>query len=108
MTVHKIGSDQIRPATGLRPAGPGASREGVGRDGGAAPGSGEARPARADEVEISTEGRALAARMLGSDTSPARDLDLVRSRIERGHYDAPEVAEEVGRRLLASGDLETA
>ncbi len=99
MSIHKIGSDLIRP---FGPKG--------GRDAGAAKerddGAGAARPERADRIEISAEGRSLAARMLGAELAPAGDLDEVAARIRAGFYDDPAVLDEVARRLLESGDLD--
>jgi anti-sigma28 factor (negative regulator of flagellin synthesis) len=61
---------------------------------------------RADKVEISDAGRALAAR--GGDASsgldPAR-AERIRGRILSGAYDTLEVVDAVARRLIDSGDL---
>ncbi len=66
-------------------------------------------PDRADKVEISAEGKALAAQQLQAEErteglSPER-LEVIRRRMEDGTYDSPQVAEAVARKLLDSGDL---
>jgi anti-sigma28 factor (negative regulator of flagellin synthesis) len=68
------------------------------------------RAERADRVDISSEGRAQALEDARRNALPAARgsdrLDEIRARIEAGTYDTPEVAEEVARKLLASGDLD--
>lgn len=69
-----------------------------------------ASPGRSDRVEISQEGRVLSSQ--GSDQTDEGQaltqerLAEVRSRMDAGTYDAPEVAEEVARQILISGDLD--
>ena len=63
-----------------------------------------ARVERADRIDISVEGRALAAANAAG-ASPER-LEQIRERLASGYYDASQVADEVARGLLASGDLE--
>lgn len=64
--------------------------------------SGASRPAlpRDDSVQISSVGRELASGNL----DPER-VDELRENIRRGRYDQPGVAEDVARRILASGDV---
>ncbi|HEX6037815.1 flagellar biosynthesis anti-sigma factor FlgM [Longimicrobium sp.] len=61
-----------------------------------------------DRVELSSEARALAARLdqpgEGRELTPERIAEL-RQRIRDGVYDTPDMAEEVARRVLDSGDL---
>lgn len=100
MSIHKIGSDLVRPLPqregGL--AGKKSSAEGP------SPGG---RPERADRVGFSEEGLALAAQgHIGTEELSPQRLDALRERIAGGFYDAPAVAEEVARRILASGDME--
>jgi len=74
-----------------------------------------ARPEQADRVEISQEAREQAqeAGLLEESGGPgasssaerADRLEEIRLRIRSGSYNTPEVAEEVARRLLDSGDL---
>ena len=65
---------------------------------------------RSDRVEISQEGRVLSSQ--ASDQSEEgmaltqERLTEVRQRMDAGTYDAPEVAEEVARQILISGDLD--
>ncbi len=64
---------------------------------------------RGDRVEISEAGRVLSSRasplneLLSIQTSER--LAQIQERIDSGAYDTPEMAEEVARRLLDSGDL---
>jgi hypothetical protein len=99
MSIDKIGSDFLRSLV------PGQIRDGRERveDDGAEE---RQNPQRGDRVELSAEGRALAARMhAGGDTiSVGRAVELT-GRIESGVYDDPSVAEEVARRIHDSGDL---
>ncbi len=65
---------------------------------------------RSDKVEISQEGRVLSSQGSGGlDEGSAltqERLAEVRQRMDAGTYEAPEVAEEVARQILISGDLE--
>jgi anti-sigma28 factor (negative regulator of flagellin synthesis) len=99
MTIHKIGSDMIRPSP---------LRDAVSRERKAGHESTERAQQRADSVGFSEEGLALAeqARSLEHSLSPER-LEQIESRIASGYYDDPSVAYEVARRLLASGDLDS-
>lgn len=98
MSIHKIGSDLVRPAG---PKGP---------DHAAASGSKHAdgeeprRVDRADRVDISAEGRELAARL--TEGEELSRTDRARARMERGYYDDPSVAQAVAERLIDSGDLD--
>ena len=99
MTIHKIGSDIIAPLVpkGSKPAGPKAD----GQEGRAS------KAPRTDQVGFSAEGLALAERTLSVEEglSPER-LGEIQSRIADGFYDSPEVAGEVARRLVDSGDFD--
>lgn len=99
MSIHKVGSGLLRSL---------APRVVNGEERGAAPRDepGDARSARSDEVQISAQGRELAAQASasGASLSQAR-IDEIRDRIERGHYDEPAVAETVARRMLERGDI---
>lgn len=100
MSIHKIGSDLVRPLPqregGLSP-----------RKASAAGTPSQGRPERSDRVGFSEEGLALAARdHLGADELAAQRLETVRERIAGGFYENPAVAEEVARRILASGELD--
>jgi len=55
---------------------------------------------RGDSVEISAEARGLASEGL----DPERLVEI-RENIRQGRYDQPGVAEDVARRILASGDV---
>ena len=98
MTINNIGSDSVRHE-GSKPT-QGAERvddqQRVIQD--------LARVERADRIDISVEGRALAAAGAAG-VSPER-LEQIRERLAGGFYDASQVADEVARGLLASGDLE--
>lgn len=102
MSIHKIGSDLIRPhgARGVRDAASEERSPGA-RENAANPNQ---RSERSDRVQISAEGRELAARILDGAASETR-LEDIRARIERGYYDDPVVVEETARRILESGDL---
>lgn len=54
-----------------------------------------------DSVEISAEGRELAA----LDAGRAERLLVIQARIKQHFYSSPSVQHDVARRLLASGDL---
>lgn len=55
---------------------------------------------RADSVEISQQGRDLAATGL----TPER-VEEIRGKIQDGVYNRPGTAEDVARRIIASGDV---
>lgn len=98
MTINNIGSDGVRregsiPAEKMES---GDDPQRVVQD--------IARVERADRIDISVEGRALAAAGAAG-VSPDR-LEQVRERLANGFYDASQVADEVASGLLASGDLE--
>jgi len=98
MTVNPIGGPLFRPDK------PG----GLGSDDGDQGDHGHVREVdaspRSDRVELSNEGRALAADEGESELNAARLLE-VQNRIDEGFYDRPEVVEETARRILLSGDL---
>ena len=66
---------------------------------------------RSDKVQISDAGRAMAARLeeVGTGGTPAElsseRADQIRTRILEGAYNSVDMAGEVARRILASGDL---
>ena len=66
---------------------------------------------RSDKVLISDAGRAMAARLdeVGAGGAPAElsaeRADQIRTRILEGAYNSLDMADEVARRILASGDL---
>ena len=62
---------------------------------------------RADSVQISDAGRALAEGAHGpdGDSLSAEELNELRQLVVGGKYDNPEVIAEVARRMSASGDL---
>jgi hypothetical protein len=99
MSIHKLGSDLIRPR-GAAPTsadGPSPSRK---------KGADAAATHRADRVELSQEGLELAARLAEAapglgDTRRA----TIRERIDRGFYGEPFVAEAIASRILQAGDL---
>jgi hypothetical protein len=89
MSVNKIGMDPVQPYGTGRPASA-ADAEGK-------PTQRAQRPAgrtRTDQVGLSAEGLSMAAR-----------LAEVEARVAQDYYADPTVADEVARRLLASGDL---
>jgi hypothetical protein len=92
MSIHKIGSDLVRPLPS-KETGP-AERKAEGEA------NGSARKARADHVGFSAEGLAMA------ELAHSDRLATVEARIANGFYDDPQVADEVARRLLQSGDLD--
>ena len=63
-------------------------------------------PERGDKVDISREGRSLAA-MNEAGTAPLPEARLaeIRALIESGHYERPELLSELADRLMDSGDL---
>lgn len=98
MSIHKIGSDLVRP---LRTEGPTHSATAADKD------SDELkRVERADRVEISDRGRELAASSLESAAEARAPQETVKSRIESGFYNDPAVVEKVASRLIMSGDLD--
>jgi hypothetical protein len=103
MTIDNVRPDPIRQ-TGARQI-----REPYGDTSGPRPVRGTESVARVDRIEISDEARALAAQNAGEATrtdglSPERISEIQR-RIENRFYDAPEVIDQVARRILARGDL---
>lgn len=94
MSIDRIG-------TGFVPARQTKESAEAERPGGQEP-SGATRPVRerADSVEISTQGRSLAR----GELDPAR-LEELRGKVRDGTYNRPNVAENVARRILASGDV---
>ncbi len=98
MTIINIGSDIVRHE-GSKPTQ--AAEHGDGQQRAV---EDIARVERADRIDISVEGRALAAANAAGAT-PER-LEQIRERLASGYYDASQVADEVARGLLASGDLE--
>jgi hypothetical protein len=65
---------------------------------------------RADRIEISAEGRRLAAQQSTAGAHRPEPLtteraQAIRQRIDSGAYDAPEVLETVARRMLERGDV---
>ena len=100
MSIHKIGSDLIRP---FGPKGPKPAEQES--DGEAKEGS--KRSDRSDRAGFSAEGLAMAAlvRNVEAELSSER-LEQIESRVASGFYDQPEVAGEVARRLLEAGELD--
>ena len=100
MSIHKIGSDLIRPAGSRGPHGTSESSKRADTEE-------VQRVERADRVEISAEGRELATRLLAQDSTLSKsERASVSARIEDAFYDDHEVAEAVAERLFASGDLD--
>ena len=68
-----------------------------------------AAASRADQVQISDAGRALAAQVEGKDGAreglSAERVSEIRQRIYEGAYNSVEVVEEVARRMLERGDV---
>ena len=94
MSIHKIGSDLVRPlpSKGTSPA----ERKAEGES------SGKPVPrGRTDQVGFSAEGLALA------ELAQNDRLATIEARVENGFYDDPQIADEVARRLIASGDLDS-
>ena len=88
MTVHNIGSGFIRSID----AKDAQEADRQGKDGKS---GSSVRTERADQVGLSAAGLALAAK-----------ASEIEARIADGVYDDPAMAEEVARRILASGDLD--
>lgn len=103
MTINHILPSEIRANELKRSNGAEQSRT-KGKAQEASPGS------RSDRVEISQEGRILSAKANeateGAQSLSQDVLEEIQKRIEDGTYDSPEVAEEVARQILNSGDLE--
>lgn len=101
MYVNGMGPNGARGpdgASGPRPP-DGADGAGTHRNGTPAP------PDRADRVEISAQGRALAeAETEQVGLLPALIVRM-RGRLASGFYDRPDVMAETARRILESGDL---
>jgi hypothetical protein len=98
MTIHDINSGAIRS---------GGSHDPKRVDGGgdADEVSSVSRVERVDRVEISEEGRALAAAAEVGESMSPEHASQINARIADGTYDTAEVAEEVARRILDSGDV---
>lgn len=94
MTIDRIGYGSLGPRGTEGPAE--AERPG-GRD---ASGASRTTRERTDSVQISSEAREMAAGGL----TPER-IEELREKIRDGAYDRPNVAEDVARRILASGDV---
>jgi len=92
MSIHKIGSDLVRPLPARRAGDAEAKPE-------AKPGQGQAPKGRSDQVGFSAEGLAMA------EFSQSERLATIEARIANGFYDDPQIADEVARRIIASGDL---
>ncbi|MFQ5537733.1 MAG: flagellar biosynthesis anti-sigma factor FlgM [Gemmatimonadota bacterium] len=99
MSIHKIGSDLIRPS------GPGGAEKEDRARRRAKASPGEEPQARGDRVELSPEGLARAAQLDAKEEMDTDRLAEIRSRIQSGFYDSEHVAEAVAGRLLHSGDL---
>ena len=95
MSIHKIGSDLVRPTGPKGPTRASASSHDDGVE------EGRIVP-RTDRVEISSEGRVLAALQVEGGRATEAEIQ---DRIGSGFYDRPEVAEEVARRISEAGDL---
>lgn len=93
MSIHKIGSDLIRPfpSKGTGPA----ERKTDGESNGS-----PARRSHTDQVGFSPEGLAMA------ELAQSDRLETIQARIANGFYDDPQVADEVAHRLMQSGDLD--
>lgn len=102
MTINHVLPSQVRASGIQRPKGEGNTKGKDGSDGVASGG-------RSDRVEISPEGRILSTQAQSSpdevEDLSQEQVTLIRQRIQNGTYDSPEVAEEVARQLLNSGDL---
>lgn len=103
MRIDGVGPDSTRP-TGSRSVDKASQDEPKGKK------SSASSKVSADRVEISDAGRAAAAKLGGAGAMEAEDLtvervEAIRARIDAGVYDAPEVQQEVARRILDSGDL---
>lgn len=104
MAIDKIYPDPIRLPEPRPARGPYAEEAGP------APVRAAEAPSRADRIEISAEGRRLAAQQGAAGASRPEGLTTeraqeIRQRIDSGGYDAPEVVETVARRMLERGDV---
>lgn len=103
MSIQRIGSDLVRP---LDPVGARSTdrKKDTKDTGDASARSG--RRDRTDRVGLSPEGLALAAKAQDTETNltPERIADI-KAKIADGFYNKPEVAGDVARRVLASGDV---
>lgn len=98
MSIHKIGSDLIRPS------GAGGAKRGSGSPEGE--GAELARVARADRVDISAEGLELAAQLeRESEGLSEGRRKAITARLANGFYNDPPTAKQVAERLQLSGDL---
>jgi anti-sigma28 factor (negative regulator of flagellin synthesis) len=102
MTINHVLPSQVRASGIQRPKGEGNTN---GKDESDSVSSG----GRSDRVEISPEGRILSTQAQSSldevEDLSQEQVTLIRQRIQDGTYDSPEVAEEVARQLLNTGDL---
>ena len=102
MTIHNLAASHLLAEKALeaRKAKEGAEGDGPRKVAG---------PKRPDTVEISEEARILATRtpeeIEEGEGLSQRRLNQIRQRMTDGFYDLPSTAEEVARRILASGDL---
>jgi len=99
MSIHRIGSDLIRPPKAKLGAEDSRASTKSARSDGAA------GPDRGDRVEISDAGRALAAKIADAEKAAEARLEIIRDRLAEGLYHEPSVAENVAQRLVESGDL---
>ncbi len=101
MTIHRIGSDLVRPVTPAEVSGADGATEDE------SPNTLSSRGEQKDSVQLSRQGLARAAELseeAGSGTATQRGAEI-RIRIATAFYDEPTVALEVARRLSDSGDL---
>ncbi|MEO8562958.1 MAG: hypothetical protein ABI601_12825 [bacterium] len=98
MRIKPEASIQTRPeaAVPARPIEPAKARVG------SAPNTAKVGASRTDSVEISSAGRAFAAR---SDGVSAERAARIRQNVLGGAYDSVAVVDEVARRILGSGDI---
>ena len=100
MSIHKIGSDLIRPFGPKRSEAAERKADGESQD--------SKRAERVDQVGFSAEGLALAGLVQNVETDvSAERISNIEARIANGFYEEPEIAEEVARRVLDSGELDT-
>ncbi len=102
MTIHKLAASHLMAEAALQSQEAPRARE---KDGP----KGVAGAKRPDRVEISPEARVLASQnreeLDEGEGLSERQLNQIRQRMLDGFYDLPSTAEEVARRILASGDL---
>ena len=101
MTIHRMGSDLVRPVPPAELSG----AEGAPED--ELPNTSSSGGRRRDSVELSKRGLARAAELTEEaeiGTAAQRGAEI-RIRIAAAFYDEPSVALEVARRLNDSGDL---